>query len=80
MTSIRRIQKELAELARNPLPNVSVGPSSGDDLTHWEGVVTGPVESPFSNGLFKITIDFPADYPFKPPKINFLHKNIPPKY
>ena len=38
---------------------------------------------PYSKGAFRIKIEFPAEYPFKPPKITFLtkvyHPNIDEK-
>lgn len=38
---------------------------------------------PYNKGAFKIEINFPAEYPFKPPKINFktkiYHPNIDEK-
>ena len=38
---------------------------------------------PYSKGAFRIRIEFPAEYPFKPPKITFMtkvyHPNIDEK-
>lgn len=42
-----------------------------------------PDREPYNKGAFKISIDFPPEYPFKPPKVLFLtkiyHPNIDEK-
>ena len=69
-----RLKKEFRELFLNPLENSSVYLVDDNDLFTWEANIIGPENTPYNKGVFKIRIEFPQDYPFKPPKVIFLTK------
>jgi len=61
-------------MKKNPPDNCSAGPSDENDLFVWRATIMGPEGSPYHGGIFNLSINIPADYPFKAPKIMFTTK------
>ncbi|AYV75765.1 MAG: ubiquitin-conjugating enzyme E2-17 kDa 3 [Terrestrivirus sp.] len=50
----------------------------GDSLIEWTATINGPKDTPYENGHFKLDINIPSNYPFKPPNVRFLTKVFHP--
>eukprot|EP00924_Labyrinthula_sp_SR-Ha-C_P007978 maker-scaffold_41-snap-gene-2.34-mRNA-1 protein AED:0.03 eAED:0.03 QI:125/1/1/1/1/1/4/398/151 len=76
MTSSRlpqRIVKETQRLGVDPVPGIQCSVDSNNP--RWFHVVmTGPNETPYGGGFFKLELFLPGDYPMEPPKVRFLTK------
>jgi ubiquitin-conjugating enzyme E2 D/E len=75
--SVKRLNKELAEIQKEPPCNCTAR-TVDDDIHNWEATIIGPEKTPYENGIFKLELMFPENYPFKPPKVKFVTKIFHP--
>jgi len=82
MAATRRLQKELSDIRKAGLRSFRDIQVDEQNMLTWIGLIV-PESVPYNKGAFRIEINFPAEYPFKPPKITFrtkiYHPNIDEK-
>ncbi|KAI8054676.1 ubiquitin-conjugating enzyme/RWD-like protein [Syncephalis plumigaleata] len=75
----KRLQSELMQLMMANIDGVTAFPV-GDSLLTWAGTITGPAGTVYEGLVFKISMTFPADYPFSAPVVRFespcYHPNV----
>ncbi|OCH85659.1 hypothetical protein OBBRIDRAFT_838782 [Obba rivulosa] len=78
-TTLKRIHREIADLKKEDLGAISLGPA-GDDMFSWTATLPGPEGSCYEGGVFLVDITLARDYPFSAPKVSFrtriYHMNI----
>lgn len=74
MATIKLIKKQYECFNKDPPSNITVGVLSEENFFSWHAAIIGPPNSPYEGGVFFISILFPNDYPFKPPKCTCITK------
>ncbi len=76
----QRLKNEFNSLINNNSFGATILLENESDLFGWIVVLQGPEDTPYSQGVFKLKIKFPENYPFKAPDVKFLttvyHPNI----
>jgi ubiquitin-conjugating enzyme E2 S len=81
-SSMRRLAKDQATLRTSTPPNYLFpqGDELPDDLTQLIILITGAHGTPYSQGVWKLHLKMPEDYPINPPKAIFktriFHPNV----
>ncbi|KAF9388804.1 Ubiquitin-conjugating enzyme E2 T [Mortierella sp. AD011] len=68
-----RMKKELRDLEVSPPEGVICYPVD-DNILHLKAELTGPKDTPYAGGIFKLDIHIPDRYPFDPPRCQFITK------
>nr|XP_043634263.1 ubiquitin-conjugating enzyme E2 20 [Erigeron canadensis] len=76
---LKRLQSELMALMMSGDSGISAFPEE-DNIFCWKGTISGSKETVFEGTEYKLSLSFPNDYPFKPPKVKFetgcFHPNV----
>ncbi|KAG4966864.1 hypothetical protein AAZX31_12G020900 [Glycine max] len=67
---LKRLQSELMALMMSGDSGISAFPEE-DNIFFWKGTITGSKDTVFEGTEYKLSLSFPNDYPFKPPKVKF---------
>ena len=77
--AIIRLHSELKQLSKDPNYFYTASPDE-DNFLSWKFMMIGPPETFYEGGIFRGVIQFPNEYPNKPPKLKFNsdmhHPNI----
>ncbi|KAK8950900.1 Ubiquitin-conjugating enzyme E2 20 [Platanthera zijinensis] len=75
----QRLQKELMSLMMSGNLGVSAFPES-ENIFSWIGTIEGGKGTPYEGLSYKLSLRFPLEYPFKPPRVKFetscFHPNV----
>ena len=67
---VKRLQKELRNILKNPVPNLKACPRN-ENILEWHYVIYGLKDS-YVGGVYHGILKFPCDYPYKPPSLQMV--------
>ncbi|KAF0034656.1 hypothetical protein F2P81_012414 [Scophthalmus maximus] len=75
----KRLQQELMTLMMSGDKGISAFPES-DNLFKWIGTIDGPQGTVYEDLRYRLSLDFPAGYPYQAPRVKFVtpcfHPNV----
>jgi ubiquitin-conjugating enzyme E2 J2 len=70
----QRLRKELTELTKKPVENIQAVPKESN-IFEWHYVLQGAKGSDYEGGHYHGVLQFPKEYPLKPPSIQMYTPN-----
>ena len=72
--AIQRIMnKDMKSIQKMKLKELGIHVNFDEEnIMKATAIIIGPKDTPYENGILYFIIEFPKDYPFKPPKIGYL--------
>jgi ubiquitin-conjugating enzyme E2 Z len=70
--TIQKLLKDIKDIYKNPLTDNGIYYAHDDnDMLKGYALIMGPTDTPYFGGNFFFELNFPADYPYKPPKVTY---------
>ncbi|ARF09360.1 ubiquitin-conjugating enzyme E2 [Catovirus CTV1] len=76
--NIKRINKEYESTISEKNSNILKVECDSSNITQWTAYIKGPDDTAYENGVFKLNISFPGNFPFVAPKVKFATKMFHP--
>jgi ubiquitin-conjugating enzyme E2 A len=77
--SRHRLLRDFRNLKEENATGFSASPEA-ENILKWNAVIFGPDETDWEDGVFKLTMNFPENYPHDPPEVRFVtpifHPNV----
>lgn len=71
-TNAKRLIKDIKDILKNPLHNEGVFyQHDTDEMLKGYAMIIGPTHGVYANGIYFFKFNFPTDYPFSPPLVEY---------
>jgi len=67
---LKRIISDIAELVSDPVENIHIWYDE-NNITSVKALIIGPKDTPYQDGFYFFSLDFPQTYPFTNPTAKF---------
>jgi len=57
----RRLIRDFKQLQNDPPAGISGAPTE-DNILFWNAIIFGPIDTPFEDGTFRLTIEFTGNF------------------
>ena len=69
----RIVNKDLKEIQKMKLDELGIHIQFNEEnMLQAKAIIIGPKDTPYENGILYFKIQFPTNYPFSPPKVNYI--------
>ncbi|CAL8110362.1 unnamed protein product [Orchesella dallaii] len=76
--AVKRLQADLKRVSQNPPVCITVDIQDDGNIFRWNAMIYGPFDTPFEGGCFRLKMQFPTDYPKRPPSVYFYSRMFHP--